>query len=271
MLLCSLGVVPSESAETTPACLPSSTKGAAGLWEHFPKAFTLICLCSFRCILWNVDRVAAAGQGEEGRGLEASSLHCSQSCLHIAQKMKSVTIFYLQLISRSSTVCSHQLLCFCENVFLKQLIKQHLTTSESQPSIKGNESWEALRIPHVFCCYSCSACFEAEVERLTKYRISKMPIGFLPSPSNVIGKQRRLFPDQTGFCSCRRGGGRSERAFPSSATAVSEQTRSVVQRANAYLINRHWREQGIKRVGRWCFHNWTVAVSGFTPPGRRVK
>lgn len=46
-----------------------------------------------------------------------------ESCLHIAQKIKSVTIFYLQVISCSSTVCSHWLLCFCENVFLKQLIK----------------------------------------------------------------------------------------------------------------------------------------------------
>lgn len=38
-------------------------------------------------------------------------------CLHVAQKIKSVTTSYLEVISHSSTVCSHQLLCFCDNVF----------------------------------------------------------------------------------------------------------------------------------------------------------
>lgn len=58
----------------------------------------------------------------EGKQVRAEDFSCTlpaEVCLRVAQKMKSVTTSYLEVISHSSTVCSRQLLCFCDNVFLK--------------------------------------------------------------------------------------------------------------------------------------------------------
>ena len=122
-------VVSSKSDERPPAHLPGSTESTTRLGESFPKAFHFICLCSFS---WSSLQLYSLKHGLCGSywggraGERAGGFICvllAESCCNIAQKMKSVTIVYLQVISRSSIICSRWLLCFCENVFLKQLVK----------------------------------------------------------------------------------------------------------------------------------------------------
>lgn len=60
----------------------------------------------------------AIREGKQVRAEDFCTL-LAEVCVCVAQKMKSVTTSYLEVISHSSTVCSRQLLCSCDNVFLK--------------------------------------------------------------------------------------------------------------------------------------------------------